>query len=128
MSGKIVSQFNEVFASFLEQVSPVIGTKYQNKFQFYISMDSTSGIETFLVHALPVRDKIMSRDETYFTSPENANRDQSSRDNSVLSEILKMQSVYAKLNEESKKNMWDIFQALLLLGEEYIKVTRFKNL
>jgi len=125
MCSKIVSQFNEVLESFLDQLSPTIGTKYANKFRFYVSMDTTMAIEKFLVHAIPLREKIINRDETYFTSPECSDK---ATDNNTISEIVQMQSIYGKLNKESKKNLWDIFQALLLLGEEYIKVTRLRNL
>jgi hypothetical protein len=125
MCSKIVTQFNEVLESFLDQLSPTIGTKYANKFRFYVSMDTTMAIEKFLVHALPVREKILKRDDTYFTSSECTGN---TTDNNIMTEIIQMQTIYHKLDNESKKNLWDIFQALLLLGEEYIKVTRLKNL
>jgi hypothetical protein len=33
-----------------------------------------------------------------------------------MNEIFKLKNIYKNLDEESKSNVWDIFQALLILG------------
>ena len=119
MSVEIVKQFNEILGSFLQQLTTSIGCKYHDKFKMAIRFNSIIAIEKFLVHALPLRDKILKRDETYFTTT-----DYSSivdNDNDTMNEILNLKDVYSNFDKKSKSNVWDIFQAMLLLGEDYIR-------
>ena len=37
-----------------------------------------------------------------------------------------MQNIYTQLDDASKSNVWDIFQAMLILGEDYIKLNQKK--
>lgn len=120
MSTQIIKSFNEILDSFLIQISPLVGTTYHHQFQLIIKVNSQLPIKQFLVYALPLRDKILNRDETYFINSEN-HKDQIKDNNNTLNEILKLQNVYSKLDELSRSNLWDIFQAMLILGEDYIK-------
>ena len=125
MASDKVKQFNEILSSFLIQVSPLVGSTYHQQFQTIIKYNSLLPIEQFLVHALPVRDKILSRDESYFN--DNTNHLEKIGDNEyVLNEILRLQNIYSQIDEESRTNVWDIFQAMLILGEEYINI-KLKN-
>lgn len=118
MTSEKIKQFNEIFDSFLIQISPLVGSTYHYQLQQIIKYNSILPIEQFLVHALPVRDKILNRDESYFTTTENHMDKIGSED--TLNEILRLKDIYSQLDEESKSNVWDIFQAMLILGEEYI--------
>jgi len=125
MASEKIKQFNEILSSFLIQVSPLVGSTYHQQFQTIIKYNSILPIEQFLVHALPVRDKIMNRDESYFN--DNSNHLEKIGDNEyVLNEILRLQNIYSQIDEESRSNVWDIFQAMLILGEEYINI-KIKN-
>ncbi len=119
MATDIIKQFNEILNSFLIQVAPHVGTTYQTKFEQLIKYNAVLPIEQFLVYAIPLREKILSRDESYFS---NADNHKASVEESVLGEILRLQGIYHNIDEVSKQNVWDIFQALLYLGEEYIKI------
>ena len=44
-------------------------------------------------------------------------------DNDLLSKILTLENNYKELEQSSKDNIWDFFQALLILGEDYIRLT-----
>ena len=121
MSADKVKQFNEILDSFLIQISPLVGTTYHHQFQQLIKYNSILPIEQFLVYALPLRDKILNRDETYFENNEN-HMETIGQNETILNEILRLQNIYIKLDELSKSNVWDIFQAMLILGEEYIKI------
>jgi hypothetical protein len=121
MSVTKIKQFNEIFGSFLIQVAPLVGTTYHQQFEKIIKYNSILPIEQFLVHVLPIREKILYRDESYFIDKSNVNT-QISDDVSVLDEILRLQNIYFQLDDTSKSNVWDIFQALLILGEEYINI------
>jgi len=109
--------------SFLIQISPLVGTSYHHYFEQYIKYNAILPMEQFLVYALPLRDKILNRDESYFENNENHNEMISTENkNNILNEILRLQNIYRKLDNSSKSNVWDIFQAMLILGEEYIKI------
>ena len=121
MSVTKIKQFNEIFGSFLIQVAPLVGTTYHQQFEKIIKYNSILPIEQFLVHVLPIREKILYRDESYFIDKSNVNT-KISDDVSILDEILRLQKIYFQLDDTSKSNVWDIFQALLILGEEYINI------
>lgn len=120
MSVEIVKQFNEILGSFLEQIAPTVGNKYYEKFKMGIKFNSSVAIEKFMVYALPLRDKILNKDETYFT--DNDHSSMVDNDNDIMNEILNLKTIYKLFDEKSKENVWDIFQAMLLLGEDYIRV------
>ena len=121
MATEKIKQFNEILSSFLIQISPLVGSTYYQQFEMIVKYNSILPIEQFLVHALPVRDKILSRDESYFTNNSN-HVDKIGGNEWVLDEILRLQNIYNQLDETSRSNVWDIFQAMLILGEEYINI------
>jgi hypothetical protein len=121
MASEKIKQFNEILSSFLIQVSPLVGSTYNQQFETIVKYNSLLPIEQFLVHALPVREKILSRDESYFNN--NSNHLEKIGDNSyILNEILRLQNIYSHLDDTSRSNVWDIFQAMLILGEEYVSI------
>lgn len=120
-----IKSFNEILDFFLIQISPSIGTTYHYKFQQIIKINSILPIEQFLIHVIPVRDKILNRDETYFTNNEN-HKDKIGEDENTLNEIIRLQGIYNQLDKQSKTNVWDILQALLILSEEYLQLNREK--
>ena len=121
MASEKIKNFNDILSSFLIQISPLVGSTYHNQFETIIKYNSILPIEQFLVHALPVREKILNRDESYFN--DNTNHvNKIGDDKNILNEILRLQSIYNQLDETSRSNVWDIFQAMLILGEEYITI------
>jgi len=127
MSKEIVKNFNLILKSFLSQITPLVGCFYIKKFDFFTKFNSTLPIEKFLVHALPLRDKILNRDESYFA--DNCNHKDKVGDNDfIISEILRLQNIYLKLDQTSRSNLWDIFQAMLILGEDYVRLKVTKNM
>ena len=125
MSGEKIKLFNDILDSFLIQVSPIIGTSYQYHFQQIIKVNSILPIEQFLIYAIPMRDKILNRDETYFTD-NNSPIDKIGESENILNEIIRLQGIYSQLDLRSKSNLWDILQALLILGEEYLVMNKQK--
>ncbi len=122
MITKIIEDFNDIVISLLTQICQYIGITYLNKFKQIIKCNSLLPIEQFLINALPERDKILSRDESYFNGKdyENILKD----DSYTLNEILKLKNIFNNLDDSSKNNIWDFFQAMLILGEEYIRETK----
>ena len=127
MSKEIVKNFNLILESFLSQITPLVGTFYITKFQLIIKCNSTLPIEKFLVHALPLRDKILNRDESYFADNNN-HKEVVGNDEFIINEILRLQNIYYKLDKISRLNLWDIFQAMLILGEDYIRLRVSTNI
>ncbi len=125
MSSEIIKTFNEILGSFLMQITPLVGSTYQYHFQQIIKINSLMPIEQFLVYALPLRDKILNRDESYFSNNDN-HIDKIGDNENALNEILRLQNIYSKLDETSRSNVWDIFQAMLVLGEDYIRANAKK--
>lgn len=125
MSKEKIMQFNEILDSFLIQISPLVGTSYHYHFQQIIKVNSLLPVEQFLVYALPMRDKILNRDESYFTNNDN-HKESIGDSEATLNEIIRLQGIYSQLDTTSKSNVWDIFQALLILGEEYLVINKNK--
>jgi hypothetical protein len=126
MSSEKIKSFNEILCSFLIQIAPLVGSTYHSRIQVIIKCNSSLPIEQFLVHALPLRDKILNRDESYFIDKTISYVEEGNNKKSKLDEILRLQNIYFKLDEKSKSNVWDIFQAMLVLGEEYVSINQDK--
>jgi hypothetical protein len=99
---------------------------YIKKFEDIIKYNSLLPIEQFLVYALPLRDKILNRDESYFSNTDN-HKDKIGNDEYSLNEILRLQKIYSELDVKSRSNVWDILQAMLCLGEDYIRLRTNTN-
>jgi hypothetical protein len=117
---KVIKEFNEILEYLLIQVTPIIGDKYHNRFKQIVKANITLPIEQFLVHILPKRDKVLNKDESLFNS---SLITETFDDNDLLSKILTLENNYKELQQSSKDNIWDFFQALLILGEDYIRLT-----
>ena len=120
MGNNIIEDFNDIVLSLLAQLSQIIGKEYITKFKTIIKYNSLLPIERFLIYVLPHRDKILERDETYFTENDDYYNELKS-DTRKLDEILRLKNIYHKLDNISKKNIWNIFHAMLYLGEEFLK-------
>ena len=119
MTTECVKDFNNILSSFLVQVSGLIGTTYSYHLNKAIEYNALLPIEQFLVYAIPYREQILNRDETYFTEADHSNT--VDNDSDMLNEFMNIKEIYQKLNKDSMDNVWSIFQALLLLGEDYIR-------
>jgi hypothetical protein len=121
MTSEIIKQFNEIVESFLIQVSPLIGSFYPNRFSQIIKYNSILPIEQFTIRALPLKEKIETRDESYFNTTDNYEK-HFSEDENYLDDIIRFQHIYKQIDEESKSNLWDIIQAMMYLAEQYVKI------
>lgn len=116
-----VKSFNGLLESLLIQMSPLIGTSYHNKFMMIIKVNAILPIQEFLLQATPVRDKILNRDESYFET-DNAVSKLVDVETKYINNILKLQNIYSQLDKASKDNVWQIFQCMLILAEEWVKL------
>lgn len=119
MNHNIINEFNDIIIALLTQLCQFTGIAYLKQFKKIIKYNSLMPIEQFLVNALPLRQKILDRDETYFNKNDYHNilKD----DTNTLNEILKLKDIFNNLDNASKNNIWDFFQAMLFLSEEFLK-------
>jgi hypothetical protein len=113
-----VKMFNQILESMVIQFSPLIGTTFHYKLTSLLKVNAMLPIKEFLLQSMPIKDKILNRDETYFEKDE-ARETLVDVTKDDMNDILKLQGVYCKLDKQSKNNCWDIFQALLILACEY---------
>ena len=81
-------------------------------------------IQQFIAEVLPYKQKIINKDESYFLNIESEITSSISEEKkeSTLSEILRLKNVYKSLEFESQQEVWNYFQALIVLSEEYLTV------
>jgi hypothetical protein len=131
---KIIS-FNSIIESFLNQISPMVGTTYYVYFKKVIKINSLIAIENAAIYMIPLKNKIFNEDESYFINDElyinkinedpallNVIQNNNINNDSFLQEIFRLKDIYNKLDEKSKKNVWQILQALLQLSIEYCEL------
>ena len=115
-------EFNNVLSVLMTQIKDHVNSAHVAMLKSYMYISPTGPIETFLVTALPLRNKIYSRDESYFNDESNYN-DEVLSDKNVMEEFMRLKNIYFSLDQLSKTSLWDILTALLILGEEYVKLT-----
>jgi hypothetical protein len=125
---EVIKKFNEILTSFLNQVSPLIGTKYYNKFTKLVKFNSLLPIQRFCQYGLKHKDEIMKKNPDYFLNENTYKEDVESHygdeSEQYLNEILQLKQVYISVDEISRENLWHIIQALVLLAEEYYRQTK----
>ena len=123
--GEKIRTFNDLVESFLKQVSPIIGTSYHHYFTKLIKFNAVMPIQNFIYYAIPMKDKILNRDETYFTNPDNhVDKVKESKQDNALDEIIRLKGIWEKLSDESKDNVWDMTQAMLIIAMEYLELKK----
>lgn len=112
-----IIQFNSIVESFLSQLSPIIGSTYFSYFKKLIKVNSVLPINYFVKYGLPYREQIINKNESYFMDEDHSEK--VNNDEFKLGEILRLKGIYTKLDKKSIDNIWQIFQALVVLTEEY---------
>ena len=65
-----VKMFNQILESMVIQFSPLIGTTFHYKLTALLKVNALLPIKEFLLQSMPIKDKILNRDETYFEKDE----------------------------------------------------------
>lgn len=121
---EIIKNFNNILSDFLNQISPLIGNSYYNKFTMIIKLNALYPIKRFTTYALDHEDQIMQKNPEYFMD-DNIYKDEIEKNYGDDSEIymdriLQFKEIYNKVDSDSKENLWSIIQALVLLSKEYL--------
>ena len=127
---EIIINFNEIVKDLLNQVSPIIGSKYSIYFKNIIKFNSIAPIQNFILHAIPHKEKIEERNPEYFMNEDiyksevKKSNEFHKEDNTdeYLMEILNLKSIYLTIDDTSKENLWDIVNALLILSIDYVNI------
>lgn len=117
MAAQIVKDFNQLLEVLIQQVAPMTGKNYHFLFKNLIKMNAMLPIQTFNEYAFEWKKQIENKDDSFFL---NDNVISGTTDNQeVITEIFQLRNVWTSLDDNSKKNLWEIVQALLMLGENY---------
>ena len=125
---EIIKKFNGIIESLLTQVSPLIGTKYLLYFKNIVKCNSILPIKKFSDHVLQSKDQILERNPDYFLDEGFYNKKveevygHKGNTDWYLNEILHLKTVYLAVDSDSKDNIWDILNALVILSEDYLKL------
>jgi hypothetical protein len=115
-----INTFNEVLLSFLTELKPFIGDAFLKKFKLVTSISKKQPLKSFIEYVLPLQQKIVDRDETYFTEYD------MSKDGNAISEFLHLNGMYDTLDVNSKSNVWQYLGLLLAITIEYIQIKNKK--
>lgn len=127
---EIIKNFNDIVKDLLEQVAPLIGTKYFDYFKKLIRVNSLLPIQNFVKYGTPHKKKIIDKDPNYFLNEDTYTYDIQDyfgdKADKYLTDILNLKLIYSAVDEDSKENLWDIVMSLNLLAEEYSNKSNIK--
>jgi hypothetical protein len=113
-----IKQFNLIVEDLLTQTTNLLGTKYLSNFKMLIRFNSILPIEKFTEVLYPYKEHIMNKNVDFFVK-EPVNLDGYSYIN--CNDIIDLKKIFLSIDNESKDNIWEILQALVLLCEERYK-------
>jgi hypothetical protein len=119
-----IKLFNDLVENFLNEFSKEIGgTTYHYLFTRLVTINAVDPIKMFIAYAIPLKDKIDKRDESYFTNVDNHAEETSkitTAKSDPFKELLRLKGVYENLSKNKKEQLWDYTQGMLMVAIEYI--------
>ena len=97
-----------------------------NNFSMLTKYNSVMPVEQFAINVLPVKEMILTKNDSFFLATEFVKEFDGeflvpSSKEQAMQELFRLKDIYLQLDSESKKNMWDFFEALVHISEEYVK-------
>jgi hypothetical protein len=114
----VIKQFNLIVEDLLKQTTYLLGNKYLFNFKTLIQFNAVQPIEKFTIFLYPYKDHIMNKDIDFFI---NSDIEFSGYNNININDIIDLKKIFKNIDDESKDNIWEILQALVLLCEEKYK-------
>ena len=111
----IVKQFNLIVEDLLEQTTSMLGTKYLFNFKTLLHYNYFLPIDKFTNTMLPYKQYIMAKNTSFFMNKDINNFEYSNINNN---DIIDLKKIFINIDNESKDNIWESLQALILLCEE----------
>ncbi len=119
----IIKEFNKISIDFLTQTSNLVGNKYLYKYKLITKINCAYAIDSFIQKVLPFKEQIVNKNEDFFI-----NKSSDANMKEYINDIIGIQEVYFKLDDNSKENIWDILLALVYLAEERYKLKNQKKI
>ena len=113
----IVKKFNIIAEDLLRQTAHLIGSTYLTKFKTVILFNSSVPIEKFKLNLLPYKNYIINKDTEFFM---NSEINLSETNKKYYNDMIDLKDIFSKIDNESKENIWEILQALIILCEAYL--------
>ena len=116
----IIKEFNTIAEDLLRQTTCFLGTTYLSKFKTVIIFNSSVPINKYISGFLPYKTYIMNKDTEFFMNTDVSN-------NKYYNDMIDLKGIFSTIDDESKDNIWEILQALLILAETYYNNRNNKN-
>lgn len=118
---KYSNKFNTILKQLLDDTKSIVGTTYLVNFNLVLMFNQELPIQTFCKYCLKYKEQILSKDPEYFLNTDLYERELSDNDDKsyYLNEILNLKEIYTNIDDESRDNLWDILEALVVLSEKY---------
>lgn len=116
-----IKDFNDVLLGFLKELTPLMGDICLKRFKLVTALSKKQPIKSFIQYVVPLQEKIINQDDTYFTD-----YIQSDDDNEI-SRFLHLNGLYSTLNQQSKDTVWQYLRLLLAITIEYLQLKKIKS-
>ena len=111
----IITQFNLIVEDLLQQTTIMLGTKYLFNFKTIVIFNCSAPIDKFTTIMLPYKEYIMKKNTSFFM-----NKDIKTHNYST--DIIDLKKIFMTIDDDSKNNIWDSLQALILLCEDRVAI------
>jgi hypothetical protein len=112
----IIKEFNEISIDFLTQTSSFVGSSYLYKFKLMTRFNSIFAIDLFIQRVLPLKNKIIERDESFFL-----NNDYTKHGEVDLNIIEKLKTYIQNMSPNSKDIVWKYIELLMKLSMKILE-------
>ena len=124
---KIAQKFNTIIKQLLEDTKSITGPSYSFNFNLITTFSKEMPIKTFCKYGLQYKNKILERDADFFLNTDLFQNEVDGWEDSTedkqfyLNEFLNLKEIFNAIDENSRDNLWDILEALIILSEKYQK-------
>jgi hypothetical protein len=116
-------QFNVILFQLIEELAEITDSpKFKlarNVYKTVIEKEPSKPIEQFIIKVLPIKEKVYSRDEKFFT---NYTEKDSTDEQSVITQLITMKPVWTKLTSENKDVIFQYLVQLCRASEHYLQL------
>jgi hypothetical protein len=116
---EIVEKFNTILYDTTVELQHHIGVHYVMILKGIQFMFPRFGLEVFQEKMMKYKEHILTRNEEYFLNEVDVVEEVGDKYRQYLGDILNFKKIFPNLDNDSKENLWDILQALMILCEKY---------
>ena len=112
-----IKQFNSIVEDLLQQTTSLLGTKYLFNFKTLLHFNYFLPIDKFTSTMLPYKHYIMTKNASFFMNKD-VSLSEYANININNNDIIDLKKIFMNIDNESKDNIWETLQALIILCEE----------